>query len=103
LGSGEGQQLQGETPVPSDLEANFPEPEIPRRVKLVGDADFCRNRAVMELPESETPDLEAGVDMLAFVVSASMQVDEERRVTYVDEETPVIAPEGRASGWESAC
>lgn len=70
-------------------------------MKLVGDADFCRNRAVVELPEPETPDVEAGVDMLIFAISTSMQVDEERRVTCVDEETPVIAPKEGASGWES--
>ncbi len=96
-----GSSCRGETPIPSDLEADFPEPEVPRHVRLVGDADFCKNRAVVELPEPEAVVMEDGVDVLSFAVNTSLQVGEERRVTYVDEEAPMIAPEERASGWES--
>ncbi len=92
---------RGETPIPSDLEADFPEPEVPRHVKLTGDADFCRDRAVVEVPEPEVPDVEADEDMLAFGVSTSLQVEEKRTVSYVEDDTPMVAPDERASGWES--
>ncbi len=70
-------------------------------MKLVGDADFCRNRVVVEVPEPEALTVEAGVDVLVFSVSASMQVEEERFITYVEEEAPMVVPEGGVSGWES--
>ncbi len=76
-----GSSCRGGTPIPSDLEADFLEPEVPRHVKLTGDADFCRDRAVVELPEPEVPDVEAGADMLAFAVSTSLQVEEKRVIT----------------------
>ncbi len=99
--SGSPSLCRGETPIPSNLEANFPEPEVPRQVRLVGDADFCRDRAVVELPEPEALVMGAGVDVLTYAVNTSLQVGEERLVTYVDEETPTAAQEERASGWES--
>ncbi len=50
---------RGETPIPSDLEADLPEPEIQRQVKITGDPDFCQHRDMLELPESREPAAEA--------------------------------------------
>jgi hypothetical protein len=47
-----GSSCGGETPMPSDLEADFPEPEVQRQVKVTGDADFYGDREVMEIPET---------------------------------------------------
>jgi hypothetical protein len=44
--------------MPSDLEADLPEPEVQRQVKITGDADFCRDREALELPEPEEPTAE---------------------------------------------
>ncbi len=96
-----GSSCRGETPIPSDLEADFPEPEVHRHVKITGDADFCRDRAVVEVPEPEVPEVGVGVDMLAFAVSASRQVEEERVITYLEDKAPMVAPDERASGWKS--
>ncbi len=54
-----GSSYRGETPIPSDLEADFPEPEVQRQVKITGDPDFCQYRDVLELPESGEPAAEA--------------------------------------------
>jgi hypothetical protein len=43
-----GSSYRGETPIPSDLEADFPEPEIQRLLKVTGDPDFCQHRGVLE-------------------------------------------------------
>ena len=43
-----GSSYRGETPIPSDLEVDFPEPEIQRLVKVTGDPDFCQHRGVLE-------------------------------------------------------
>jgi hypothetical protein len=51
-----------EIPMPSDLEADFPEPEVQRQVKVTGDADFCRDREVLEIPEPEEPAAEGDAD-----------------------------------------
>jgi hypothetical protein len=53
---------RGETPIPSDLEADFPEPEAQRLLKITGDPDFCQHRNVLELPESGEPAAEAEDD-----------------------------------------
>jgi hypothetical protein len=96
-----GSSCRGETPIPSNLKADFPEPEVQRHVKVTGDADFCRDRAVVEIPEPEEPEAEADADMLAFAVSASLQVEEERVITYLEDEAPTVAPDEKASGWET--
>jgi hypothetical protein len=41
--------------MPTDLEADFQEPEVQRQVKITGDPDFCQHREVLELPEAEEP------------------------------------------------
>ncbi len=55
-----GSSYRGDTPIPSDLEADFPGPEIQRMVRTIGDPGFCLHRAVVELPESGEPAAEAG-------------------------------------------
>ncbi len=96
-----GSSCRGETPIPSDLEADFPEPEVQRHVKVTGDADFCRDRAVVEIPETDALGTEADADMLAFAVGASLLVEEERVITYLEDEAPAVAPDGEANGWEA--
>jgi hypothetical protein len=118
-----GSSYRGETPIPSDLEADLLEPEVQRQVKVTGDADFCRDREVLELPEPGEPAAEgdadfcrdrevlvlpgagepapeADSDLLAFAVSTSLQVTEERHVYLVEDEAPVIRLEERANDWE---
>jgi hypothetical protein len=118
-----GSSCRGETPMPSDLEADFPEPEVQRQVKVTGDADFCRDREVLEIPEPEEPAAEgdadfcrdrevleipepegpaaeADADILAFAVGGSLQAGEERHVYLVEEEAPVIRLDKRANDWE---
>jgi hypothetical protein len=50
-----GSSYREETPMPSDLEADFPEPEVQRQVKVTGDTDFCRDREVLVLPGAGEP------------------------------------------------
>ncbi len=100
-GAEEGSSYRGETPMPSDLESDFPEPEEPRKVRVVGDADFCRDRAVVVLQEPEAPAVGAEVDVLSLAVNMSLQVGEERVVIYKEDEAPVVAQVDKASGWES--
>ena len=50
-----GSSCRGETPIPSDLEADFPEPEVQRLLKVTGDPDFCQHRDVLEIPEMGEP------------------------------------------------
>ncbi len=100
-GAEEGSSYRGKTPMPSDLESDFPEPEEPRHVRIVGDADFCRDRTVVVLQEPEAPAVGAGVDVLTFAVNTSLQIGEERVITYMEDEVPVVAQVEKASGWES--
>jgi hypothetical protein len=109
--------------MPSDLEADFPEPEGQRQVKVTGDPDFCQHREVLELPETEGPAAEgdenfcrgrevvvlpgagepapeADSDLLAYAVSASLQVTEERHVYILEDEVLVIRLEERPNEWE---
>jgi hypothetical protein len=67
----------------------------------MGDADFCRDRAVVVLQEPEAPAVGAEVDVLSLAVNMSLQVGEERLVTYKEDEVPVVAQVEKASGWES--
>ncbi len=46
---------------------------------------------MVELPEPAALVMGAGVDVLTYAVNTSLQVGEERLVTYVDEETPTVA------------
>ncbi len=55
-----GSSYRGETPIPSDLEADFLEPEVQRLMRTIGDPDFCQHRDMVELPESGEPAAEAG-------------------------------------------
>jgi hypothetical protein len=96
-----GSSCRGETPMPSDLEAGFSEPEVHRHVKVTGDADFCREREVLEILEPEGPAGEADADILAFAVGASLQVAEERVIYFLEDETPVVRPDERAKDWEA--
>ena len=59
-----GSSYRGETPIPSDLEADFPEPEVQRLLKITGDPDFCQHRNLLELPElgELAAEAEAGED-----------------------------------------
>jgi hypothetical protein len=50
-----GSSCRGESPIPSNLEADFPEPEVQRLLKVTGDPDFCQHRDVLEIPESGEP------------------------------------------------
>jgi hypothetical protein len=56
-----GSSCRGETPIPSNLEADFPEPEVQKLLKVTGDPDFCQHREVLELPESGEPAEMAGL------------------------------------------
>jgi hypothetical protein len=110
-----GSSYRGDTPTPSDLEANFPESEIQRMVRTVGDPDFCqhrnevelpepgepaaeagngedvgRDREVAELPEVERPAHESVAEFLGYTIDISMQEIEERNVYYVQDELPVL-------------
>jgi hypothetical protein len=96
-----GSSCRGETPMPSDLEADFPEPEVQRHVKVTGDADFCRDREVLEIPEPEELAAEADTDMLAFAVGASLQAGEERVIYFLEDEAPIVRPDERANVWET--
>jgi hypothetical protein len=120
-----GSSYRGETPIPSDLEADFPEPEIQRLVRTIGDPDFCQHRDVLELPESGEPAAEAGdsenvgrdqevaelpeverpahesdVDLLGYAIDASLQVAEEMNVYNVQDEIPVLRLEEPLNDWE---
>ncbi len=55
-----GSSYRGDTPISFDLEADFSEPEIQRKVRTAGDPGFCQHRNVVELPESGEPAAEAG-------------------------------------------
>jgi hypothetical protein len=59
-----GSSYRGETPIPSDLKADFPEPEVQRLLKITGDPDFCQHRNLLELPElgELAAEAEAGED-----------------------------------------
>ncbi len=56
---------------------------------------------MVEIPEPEEPEAEADADMLAFAVGASLQVEEERVITYLEDKAPTVAPDEKASGWET--
>jgi hypothetical protein len=97
-----GSSCRGETPIPSDLEADFPEPEIQRLLKVTGDPDFCQHRDVLEIPESGEPAAaegnkdfgggqgvailpevgrptpESDADLLGYAMNTSLQVAEQR-------------------------
>jgi hypothetical protein len=100
-----GSSYRGETPTPSDLEADFPEPETRRLLKVTGDPDFCQHRDVLEIPEmgepsataeggedvgggqevAELPEAgrtahESDADLLSYAIDASLQVAEERHI-----------------------
>ncbi len=45
-GTEEGSSCRGETPMPPDFKSDFQEAEEPRRVRVVGDADFVENFCV---------------------------------------------------------
>jgi hypothetical protein len=109
-----GSSCRGETPIPSDLEADFPEPEVQRLLKVTGDPDFCQHREVLELPESGEPAAaeggenfgggrevvtlpEAGepapegdADLLAYAMGTSLQVAEQRLIYFVQEGVPEL-------------
>ena len=119
-----GSSYREETPIPSDLVADFPEPEVQRQVKVTGDPDFCQHREVLELPETDEPAAaegdenfcrgrevvvlpeagkpapEADSDLLAYAVGTSLQMAEERHVYLVGDEAPVIRVEERPNEWE---
>jgi hypothetical protein len=120
-----GSSYRGETPIPSDLEADFPEPEIQRLVRTIGDPDFCQHRDMVELPESgelaaetgdsedvgrdqevaelpevERPAQESVADLLGYAIDASLQVAEERNMYYVQDEIPVLRLEEPPNDWE---
>jgi hypothetical protein len=96
-----GSSSRGETPMPSYLEADFLEPEVQRLVKVTGNADFCRDREVLVLPEIAEPAAEADSDMLAFAVGTSLQVVEEWLVYLVEEEAPMVRLDEGANDWEA--
>jgi hypothetical protein len=106
-----GSSYRGDTPISFDLEADLPEPEIQRKVRTVGDPDFCQHRNVVELPESGEPAVEAEdgegmgrdrevvelpevegpahesvAEFLGYAIDISMQEIEERKVDYVPDE-----------------
>jgi hypothetical protein len=120
-----GSSYRRETPIPSDLEADFPEPEIQRLVRTIGDPDFCQHRDVVELPESGEPVAKAGdsedvgrdrevaelpevkrpahesvADLLGYAIDASLQVAEERNMYYVQDEIPVLRLEEPPNDWK---
>ncbi len=119
-----GSSYREETPIPSDLEADFPEPEVQRQVKVTGDPDFCQRREVLELPETGEaaaaeggedfcrdrevvtlpeagePAPEADSDILAYEVGTSLQVAEVRHIYFVQEEIPELRLEEMPNEWE---
>jgi hypothetical protein len=120
-----GSSYRGETPIPSDLEADFPEPEIQRLLKVTGDPDFCQHRDVLEipelgepsaaaeggedsgggqglagLPEAGRPAHESDADLLSYAIDASLQVAEERHIYFVQGEIPVLRLEEPFNDWE---
>ncbi len=119
-----GSSYREETPIPSSLEADFPEPEAHRQVKVTGDPDFCQHREVLELPEAGEPAAaegdencgrgrevvtlpetgepapEADSDLLAYAVGKSLQVAEERHIYFVQEEVPELRLEEAFNEWE---
>jgi hypothetical protein len=120
-----GSSYRGETPIPSDLEADFPEPEARRLLKITGDPDFCQHRNVLVLPESgepaagaeagedvgrgqeaaESPEAgrpahESDADLLGYAIDASLQVAEERHIYYIQDEIPVLRLEEPSNDWE---
>jgi hypothetical protein len=120
-----GSSYRGETPIPPDLEADFPEPEVQRLFKISGDPDFCQYRNMLELPESgepvaeaeagedagrghevaelpeaEGPAHESDADLLSYAIDASQQTAEERHVYYVPDEIPVLRLEEPSNDWE---
>jgi hypothetical protein len=94
-----GRSCRGETPIPSDLEADFPQPVMQRRVMVTGNADFCRDREVLEIPDPEGVAADADSDLLAFAVGVSLQA-EERVVYFAEDEAPVVRLNERANEWE---
>jgi hypothetical protein len=100
-----GSSCSGETPMPFDLEADFSEPEVQRpvtrHVMVTGDADFCRDRKVLEIADPEGPVAEADSDILAFAVGESLQVAEERVIYFLENEAPIVRPDERANDWEA--
>ncbi len=120
-----GSSYRGETPIPSDLKADFLEPEVQRLLKITGDPDFCQHRDVLELPElgepaaaaeggedvgggqevAELPEVgrpahKSDADLLGYAIDASLQVAEERHINFVPDEIPVLRPEEPFNSWE---
>jgi hypothetical protein len=120
-----GSSYKGDTPIPSDLEADFPEPEIQRLLKVTGDPDFCQHRDVLEMPElgepaavadggeglgggqevAELPEAgrpahDSDADLLGYAIDASLQVAEERHIYFVPDEIPVLRIEEPFNNWE---
>jgi hypothetical protein len=120
-----GSSYREDTPISFDLEADLPEPVIQRKVRTVGDPDFCqhrnmvelpesgepaaeaedgeglgRGREVVELPEAERPALESVAEFLGYAIDISMQEIEERNVYYVQDELPVLRLEEPPNNWE---
>jgi hypothetical protein len=50
-----GSSYREDTPMSFVLQADLPEPVIQRKVRTVGDPDFCQHRNVVVLPESGEP------------------------------------------------
>jgi hypothetical protein len=101
-------------------------PTSQRKVRNVGDPDFCqhrivvvlpesgepaaaeaedgeglgRGRKVVELPEAERPALESVAEFLGYAIDISMQEIEERNVYYVPDELPVLRLEEPPNDWE---
>jgi hypothetical protein len=121
-----GSNYREDTPISFVLEADLPEPVIQRRVRTVGDPDFCqhrnvvvlpesgepaaaeaedgegldRGRKVVELPEAERPALESVAEFLGYAIDISMQEIEERNVYYLPDELPVLRQEEPPNDWE---
>ncbi len=119
-----GSSCRGETPIPSDLGVDFPEPEVQRLQKVTGDPDFCQHRDVLRLPESGEPAAaegdedfgegqevvalpeagkpapESDADLLAYAMDRSLQVAEQRLIYFVQEEVPELRLEEAFNDWE---
>ncbi len=119
-----GSSCRGETLIPSDLEADFPVPEVQSLLKVTGDPDFCQHREVLELPESGEPAAAGGdenfsggqevvtlpeagepapegdADLLAYAMGISLQVAEQRLIYFVQEEVPELRLEKAFDEWE---
>jgi hypothetical protein len=119
-----GSSCRGETPIPSDLEADFPEPEVQRLLKVTGDPDFCQHRDVLEIlelgeplaaegdedfgggqgvvaqPVASKPAHKSDADLLAYAMDTSLQVAEQRFVYYVQGEVPKLRREEAFNDWE---